>query len=109
MSIVTDSTPVEEPKDPEKSVIYALYKLFAAEEKAQEMEGRFRRGGMGYGDAKKELLGLLLDYFGPYRKKREEIVADAGYVESIRKKGAEKARAIGMDILTKVREAIGAR
>jgi tryptophanyl-tRNA synthetase len=109
MSIKTDSTPVDAPKDPETSIIYGLYRLFAADAQAAEMEKRFRQGGMGYGDAKKALFELLIEHFGPQRKKREKITADKGYVEEIRRKGAQKARSIAADILTKVREAVGVR
>ena len=107
MSIVTDSTPVEEPKDPDANNVFLLYKLFASLEGTDAMAEKFRRGGYGYGEAKKELFSLLMDYFGSYRKKREEIVADLSYVEEVRKKGAEKARTIASGLISKVRKAIG--
>ena len=107
MSIVTDSTPVEEPKDPDANNVFLLYKLFASLEDTDAMAEKFRRGGYGYGEAKKELFSLLMDYFGSYRKKREEIVADLSYVEEVRKKGAEKARTIASGLISKVRKAIG--
>ena len=107
MSIVTDSTPVEEPKDPDANNVFLLYKLFASLEDTDAMAEKFRRGGYGYGEAKKELFSLLMDYFGSYRKKREEIVADPSYVEEVRKKGAEKARTIASGLISKVRKAIG--
>ncbi len=107
MSIVTDSASVEEPKDPDANNVFLLYKLFASLEDTDAMAEKFRRGGYGYGEAKKELFNLLMDYFGPYRKKREEIVADPSYVEEVRKKGAEKARNIASELIGKVRKAIG--
>jgi tryptophanyl-tRNA synthetase len=107
MSIVTDPTPVEAPKDPQKSSIYALYRLFAAPDKAREMEEKFLKGGYGYGDAKKELFGMLWEYFLPYRTKREQMLANPGYIDEIRKKGAEKARAIGAATLDNVRVLVG--
>jgi tryptophanyl-tRNA synthetase len=107
MGIVTDSTPVEAPKDPEASYIYKLYKLFASSSDAQVMAEKFRAGGMGYGDAKKALLSLLLDHFGKQRLIRAKIASDTGYVDSIRKKGAQKARDIGSITLAKVRNAVG--
>jgi tryptophanyl-tRNA synthetase len=109
MSIITDPTPVEAPKDPEKSVIYVIYRLFASEEKALDMEGKFKRGGYGYGDAKKELFSVLWEYFLPYRSKREQLAANLDYVRGIRKKGADKARAIGVVTLDKVRSIVGMR
>ncbi|MBD3322790.1 MAG: tryptophan--tRNA ligase [Chitinivibrionales bacterium] len=107
MAIVTDSTPVEEPKDPEKSVIYGIYRLFADETRAGEMASRMRTGGYGYGDAKKELFGLLWEYFSPQRKRREEILASMDYIDEVRKKGADKARSIGISTLEKVRRLTG--
>lgn len=107
MSIVTDSTPVEEPKDSGSNNVFLLYRLFASLEDTDAMAEKFRRGGYGYGEAKKELFNLLMDYFGPYRKKREEIVVDPSYVEEVRKKGAEKARAIASELINKVRKNIG--
>jgi tryptophanyl-tRNA synthetase len=107
MSIITDPTPVEAPKDPEKSVIYAIYRLFASEEKALDMEGKFKKGGYGYGDAKKELFSVLWEYFLPYRAKREQLANNPDYVKEIRKKGADKARAIGVITLDNVRSIVG--
>ncbi len=107
MGILTDSTPVEAPKDPETNIVYMLYKLFAAPEQAAAMAEKFRQGGYGYGSAKKELFELLIDYFKPYRERRAELEQNLDYVREIRRRGAEKARAIGMEVLSKVREAIG--
>ncbi len=107
MSIVTDSTPVEEPKDPDTNNVYLLYKLFASESESQEMADKFRQGGFGYGDAKKALFALLMDHFKEERKKREEIAADLGYIQEVRKKGAQKARAVASEVLAKVRKAVG--
>lgn len=107
MSIVTDSTPVEEPKDPGKSHIYTLYSLFASEGDAKAMAEKFRNGGLGYGDAKKALFELLMDTFKDERKKREEIATDRAYIEEVRRKGAEKARNVASVVLQKVRKAVG--
>lgn len=72
MSIVTDSTPLEEPKNPDNNIT-ALYKLFATKEQVKEMEDKFRAGNYGYGHAKKELLEAILNYFGEARARREEL------------------------------------
>jgi tryptophanyl-tRNA synthetase len=109
MSIVTDSTPVESPKNPEGNTIYAIYKLIASQEKAAEMSGKFSAGGYGYGDAKKELFSAIWEYFLPFRKKREVFAANPDYLNAIRKKGAEKARAAGLPLLEKVRISVGVR
>jgi tryptophanyl-tRNA synthetase len=109
MSIVTDPTPLESPKDPEKSVVFAVYKLFASPEKTTDMESRLRKGGYGYGDAKKELFSVLWEYFLPFRKKREQIAGNLDFIAEVRKKGADKARAIGLPTLDKVRELVGVK
>ena len=107
MSIVTDPSSVESPKDPDASTIYALYSLFAPADKAREMAEKFRAGGYGYGEAKKELFSVLWEYFLPFREKRRRFAENADYVREVRKKGAEKARAAGMPTLEKVRKAVG--
>jgi tryptophanyl-tRNA synthetase len=107
MSIVTDSTPVEEPKDPDKSHIYTLYSLFVSQEDANSMAEKFRKGGLGYGDAKKALFELLMDHFKDERKKREQIATDMAYINEVRHKGAEKARVVASEVLDKVRKAVG--
>jgi tryptophanyl-tRNA synthetase len=107
MGIVTDSTPVESPKDPDKSIVYTLYKLFADAAGAAQLAERYRKGGMGYGDAKKALFEAFWEYFRPYRSRREELVKDPGLVKQIRSAGATKVREIGAATLTKVRELVG--
>jgi len=107
MSIVTDPTPVEAPKDPDKSIIYALYKLFAEPAQTEDLANRYRAGGLGYGTAKKELFALLWDYFAEARKKREELSVNADFIMEIRKKGAEKARAAAAETMKMVREVVG--
>ncbi len=107
MKIVTDSTPVEDPKDPDTCNVFALYKLFASESQIGEMKEKYLRGVTGYGDMKKELLGLLDDYFKPFRERRKELEADPEYVRSIMKKGAEKTREVARKNLNQVREMVG--
>ena len=81
MRIVTDSTPVEEPKDPDNCNVFALLKLIASPEELGEWENRYRNGGTGYSESKKRLAELLVDYFRPYRKKRGELENNADYVK----------------------------
>jgi tryptophanyl-tRNA synthetase len=107
MSIKTDSTPVEDPKDPDSCTVFTLYKLFAEENQIENMRDRYTSGGMGYGDAKKELFGMVWEYFSPYRDKRKELAHDRGEVISIMKKGAEKTRTEAEKVLKKVRAAVG--
>jgi len=107
MKIVTDSTPVEDPKDPDKCNVFALYKLFAPADKIEYTKERYLKGGTGYGQFKKELVELISEYFKPYREKRKIYESDPEEVRRILKKGAEKTRVVAMETLERVREATG--
>jgi tryptophanyl-tRNA synthetase len=107
MSIVTDSSPVEAPKDPDNSTIFQLYSLFATKEETAAMRETFRRGGTGYGDFKKQLFAKLWDYFEPMRKRRTKILADARYVDDVLKRGAQRANEVADKVMARVREAVG--
>lgn len=107
MSILTDATPVEAPKDPDASIIYGIYRLFANEEQSAALAQKFRAGGMGYGDAKKQLFEMLWEYFRPSREKRAELAANMDHVNEIRRKGAQKARVIAAHTLDNVRHLVG--
>src|SRR2546423_3280206 len=109
MSIVTDSTPVEAPKDPETSTIVQLYSLFASKEEVANMKDRFKKGGIGYGDFKKELFEKLWEYFAPMRKRREEIESDKGYIDDVLARGAKRANEIADQVMERVRAAVGLR
>ncbi len=109
MSIVTDSTPVEAPKDPAKSTIFQLYSLFASKDEIASMRERFETGGIGYGDFKKELFEKLWEYFSPMRKRREEILADKLYIDNVLVRGAKRANEVADDVMTRVRAAVGLR
>jgi tryptophanyl-tRNA synthetase len=109
MGIVTDSTPVEEPKDPEASSIYQLYKLFAAPEQAAAMADKFRAGGTGYGDFKKELFGTVWEYFAPMRARRAKLEADPAHVDEVLRRGAEHANKLATAVMTRVETAVGLR
>jgi tryptophanyl-tRNA synthetase len=107
MRIVTDSTPVEEPKNPEKCKVFALLKLVAKPDELTEWDQKYRSGGLGYGTVKKRLAELLIEYFKPYRQKRAELGNNLDFVETVLKAGAEKARAVARQTLDKVRRAVG--
>jgi tryptophanyl-tRNA synthetase len=107
MGIVTDSTPVEAPKDPESNSIYQLYKLFASANDAAAMADKFRAGGTGYGDFKKQLFATVWEYFAPMRAKRAEIAADPGYVDGVLRRGAEHANALADKVMARVEKAVG--
>ncbi|ADK85392.1 tryptophanyl-tRNA synthetase [Desulfarculus baarsii DSM 2075] len=107
MSIVTDSTPVEAPKDPEKCNVYKLISLFMTAAEREELAQRYRAGGLGYGQVKKELFERMWAYFAPYRDKRAALAADPEEVRRIMAQGAQKARALAMETIDKVRRAVG--
>ena len=109
MKIVTDSTPVEEPKDPDKCNVFALLKLVAPPEELADWENRYRKGGMGYGEVKKRLAELMIDYFKSYRQKRGELENNISHVKEILAKGAERAKAVASETLEKARQAVGLR
>ncbi len=107
MSIVTDSKPVEAPKDPAGSTIFQLYSLVAPQSELADMRSQFEKGGTGYGDFKKQLFAKLWEYFEPMRKRRIEILADTGYVDTVLRQGADRAREEAAKVMKRVREAVG--
>ena len=107
MKIVTDSTPVDATKDPDKCNVFALLKLFASAQELAEWDRRYRAGGMGYGEAKKRLAELVIEHFKPYRQKRAELESNPQVVDAMLKKGAERARAVASPTLGAARKAIG--
>jgi tryptophanyl-tRNA synthetase len=107
MGIPTDSTPVEDPKDPDSSIIMEFYKLFAAGPAIAEMEANFRNGGVGYGDLKKRLFEQYWDYFAPMRSRRSELLEAPDYIEDVLRSGAEKARELAGKTIGRVRQAVG--
>lgn len=107
MSIVTDSTPVQAPKDPAKSAIFSLYRLFATPDMLASMERDFLLGGVGYGAFKKKLFAVIWDSFAPMRQRRAELEADPGHVDRILADGALRARTTAQQTMAKVRRAVG--
>ncbi len=107
MSLKTDSTPVESPKPIEGSTILALYKLVASPSDYEAMQNDFLAGGCGYGDFKKRLLAGVWEFFAPMRARREEILADPGYVDQVLREGKEKASGIADQVMARVRSAVG--
>ena len=107
MSIVTDSTLVEAPKNPDASTIVQLYGLVASKDEVEEMREQFRKGGRGYGDFKKQLFEKLWDYFAPMRKRRDEILRDKNYIDDVLERGARRANAIAHEVMKRVRAAVG--
>ena len=106
MAIVTDSTPVEAPKDTE-APLFHLWSLFASKEERDEFFGRARAGGLGYGDVKKDLLARMLDFFEPMRARRAELEARPDEVEEILAAGCVRAREAAAPVLDACRSAAG--
>jgi tryptophanyl-tRNA synthetase len=109
MSIVTDSVAVEAPKDPTTSTIFKLYSLVASNDEIADMRQRFVKGGIGYGDFKKQLFEKLWEYFAPMRKRREEILKDKLYIDDVLSRGAKRANEIANQVMDRVRKAVGLR
>jgi tryptophanyl-tRNA synthetase len=105
--MVTDSTPVEEPKDPDKCNVFALLKLVASADELAEWENKYRSGGMGYGQAKKRLAELMLEYFRPYRQKKADLENNIDHVKKILADGASRAKTVASETLDRVRKAVG--
>jgi tryptophanyl-tRNA synthetase len=109
MRIVTDSRPMEQPKDPESDHLFQLYALFASEAQREEMAALYRRGGFGYGEVKKALAELAIEYFAPARERRKEFEAQPRRVREILGDGAAMARAKAAEVLRRAQEACGVR
>lgn len=107
MSIKTDSTPLEAPKDPEVCPVFTLYKLFSDDQQQAALAERYRTGGMGYGEAKQTLYDAAMTYFAEARERRERLSADPAALQQILRVGAEKARRKGQEVLQRVRDACG--
>ena len=107
MSIQTDSTPLEDPKDPDNDNVFALIKLFADKETQGEIADKYKAGGYGYGHAKKELLTLFKDYFGEALEKRKELEKNLDYVHDVLTEGGKKARERAETVMQPIREATG--
>ena len=107
MSMMTDSTPVEDPKDPSNSIIIDLFSLVASDQQLQEMKDDFLKGGTGYGDFKKRLFEAFWEYFEPMRTKRKELSEDPQYIENILKEGAVRAREAALATLKRARHSCG--
>ncbi len=107
MGIVTDSTPLEEPKDPDRDNVYALIRLFAGESDRERIAAAYRAGGYGYGHAKKELIRLIDEAFGPARERRRELASRPDDVRDVLRDGGDRARRRAEEMMVAVRERVG--
>lgn len=107
MSIQTDSTPLEAPKDPDSCNVFTLYKLLASEVQSAEMAERYRAGNYGFGHAKTALYELILEKFAEPRQKFAYYMQHLEEIDAILGKGAEKAAAVAQQTIKRVREKLG--
>lgn len=107
LGIVTDSTPLEDPKNPDTCNAFAIYALLADEGKKKAMREKYLAGGFGYGHAKQELFELIMDRFAHERETFDSLLADKEALDKVLERGAEKARAVAQGVLKRVREKVG--
>ncbi|MEZ5944851.1 MAG: tryptophan--tRNA ligase [Planctomycetaceae bacterium] len=107
MSIKTDSTPVEDPKDPEACAVFTLFRLFGDESEQAELANRYRAGGMGYGEAKQAVFDKASEHFAEAFARRAELEANPSDVEDILQTGAAAARKKAREVLNRAKEACG--
>jgi len=107
MSIATDSATVEEPKDPDRSVLYGLLKLFCTPDELTEWADRFRNGGLAYSEVKRAIFDHFMERFGPARQRREKLAGQPEYVAEVLRQGLEKALEIARPLVKEVRDAVG--
>ncbi|HUS91575.1 MAG TPA: tryptophan--tRNA ligase [Phycisphaerae bacterium] len=105
--IVTDSTPLEDPKDPDRCNVFALLKLFADDEEIAEIADRYRAGGYGYGHAKARLTTLINETFAEARERYAQLEKDPDYVRDVLGDGGRKAREVAEATMARAREATG--
>jgi tryptophanyl-tRNA synthetase len=109
MRIVTDSRPMEQPKEPNTDHLYLLYSLFADDAGREAMAAKYRQGGFGYGEVKKALADLAVDYFAEARARRVELVAHPERVREILADGASRARKKAAQVLARAQKACGVK
>ncbi|MTI39248.1 tryptophan--tRNA ligase, partial [Fulvivirga lutimaris] len=107
MAIVTDSTPLEEPKDPDTCNVFKIYELLGTDAQIQEMRNNYTGGNYGYGHAKQALYDLIIDKFSKERAAFNEYINNPDLIDAKLKEGEEKARLIAREVLGRVREKLG--
>ena len=105
--IKTDSTKVEEPKDPDKCIIYNIYKLLAASEDVKKMRKRYLDGGLSWKEAKDALSDVIINHFAPARDRYNDLMNDKSKIQKILRTNAEKAKSIAAKTIERVRSAVG--
>ena len=106
-TIVTDATPLEEPKNPDTCHVFAIYKLVASEIQIEEMRTNYMRGGYGYGHAKQALFDVIIERFKKERELYTHYINNPSELDTQLQAGAAKARIIAQDVLKRVRQKLG--
>jgi tryptophanyl-tRNA synthetase len=107
MSIQTDSTPLEDPKDPDSCNVFSLYRLLAPKDRVAEMRKKYLVGGYGFGHAKQELFELIVDTFSDQRAKYNYFMQHLDEIDAALEMGASKARIVADEVLQRVRKILG--
>jgi tryptophanyl-tRNA synthetase len=107
MKIVTDTTPLEKPKNPDTCNVFKIYKLVASDEEVATMRKNYEAGGYGYGHAKQELFEKLRDRYSESRERFQHLMDNKHEIDQELKKGAERAREIGRPVLNRLRKELG--
>ena len=107
MSIVSDSTPLEEPKNPDTCHTFALYKLLANESQVEQMRASYIGGNYGYGHAKQALFELILEKFSTERARFDHLMAHPEEIAAALEIGAKKARVVAQEVLQRARQKVG--
>ena len=107
MKIVTDDKSLEEPKDPDNSIIVELFALIGSKERTESLKQKFRQGDYGYGHAKQELFEMIMDAFAKQRSEFDRYMAEKGLMDEVLHKGAEKAAVVANETLKRVRDKLG--
>lgn len=107
MKIETDSTPLQEPKNPDTCTVFKLYSLMASAQQVEQMRNNYLNGNYGYGHAKQALYELVLNRFVNERQRFDELMANPAELNTILLKGAEKARVVALSTLGRAREVLG--
>ncbi|MFT6882356.1 MAG: tryptophanyl-tRNA synthetase [Marinoscillum sp.] len=107
MAIITDSTPLEEPKNPDTCNVFALYKIMASSDQTEEMRKNYLAGNYGYGHAKQDLYEVIAERFNDVRSRYDHLIANPTELDRQLKLGEEKASEIAQSVLSKVKEKLG--
>jgi tryptophanyl-tRNA synthetase len=106
-SIATDSATVAEPKDPDRSTLFAILKLFCSPREQERWADRYRAGGLSYREVKQAVFDRFMERLGPARERRKQLAKEPEYVEKVLRRGVEQAREVARPLLRQVREAVG--